>query len=651
MKLTTLLATIIIAFSTLNVSNVSAQTQAEIKAMQEGSSDTKETSKQQIKEDKQAKKAAEKAKKELRKANAKAMKDAQKANDEAAKAEKAIANGKTPKVVKEKKAKKSSVSKKQSAVGSKNSKVKNQKQKAKSQKPEAKSQQQAARSQKPAASSQQPKTKKSSNSMNKPLKTWSVDIGLNTTNPQTDIRYHDFFGTLEPKNEFKYGGQLRVTKMFDNALGAQFQFAYNRIQGVYDTLVPYGEDRKFMQDAGITEGIYFKNNVVQASVNLYWNISNTIFNVNRYFRSASSGKPMKKRWFSLYAYSGIGFSFFDAHVMRVSDNMPVSSSLVLPGVQFQDTKTTEVVVPLALGAKVKLSPLMDLGIEYGYNFVFSDKLDGFNYDHPGKMKNDAYTHASLVLTVKLGNKKNAKEHIEWTNSLEPFIKEISKIAKIERKLKQLTKDEDEDGVSDYFDKDTETAEGATVGANGIALDSDDDGVIDDNDMEKFTAKGAEVDENGRAIDTDGDGVPDYMDAEDGTSKGTMVNFQGREVAVKTDTKSSNEGKLRNLALPSIFFDTDKANIKREYEDELFQMALTIKRNVGLRFVLEGHCDERGSDEYNIELGNRRAEAVKQYLIDNYKLDPAIFSIVSKGKAEILSPRYNINRRVDVIIAE
>ena len=89
----------------------------------------------------------------------------------------------------------------------------------------------------------------------------------------------------------------------------------------------------------------------------------------------------------------------------------------------------------------------------------------------------------------------------------------------------------------------------------------------------------------------------------------------------------------------------------EYEDELFQMALTIKRNQGLKFILEGHCDERGSDEYNVELGERRAEAVKQYLIDNYNLDPAIFTIVSKGRKEMMSPRFNINRRVDIIIAE
>ena len=240
----------------------------------------------------------------------------------------------------------------------------------------------------------------------KELKTWSIDIGVNATNPQTDIRYNDFFGSLDPKSEIQYGGQLRVTKMFDNAIGVQMQLAYNRLQGVFDSLVPFKEDRDFMPTEFSTDGIYFRNNVYQGSVNLYWNISNTVFNINRYYSALNTKKPMKKRWFSLYAYSGIGITFSDPHVMRLSDNRSVEDPSVFPSIDFQTDKTTELVVPLALGVKVKMSKTIDLGLEYGYNFLFSDKLDGYNYDHPGRLKNDGYTHASLVLTVKLGNKNN-----------------------------------------------------------------------------------------------------------------------------------------------------------------------------------------------------------------------------------------------------
>lgn len=590
--------------------NLTAQTQEQIEEMQKnGDNETKDTETKLSKEEK-------KAKKELDKANTKAKKEADKANKDAEKARKNSSKDLKPKKVKKEKPTKVKKEKIEKTKKNKPTKVK--------------------------------KTSTRSSNLNKPLKSWSVDIGLNTTNPQTDIRYHDFFGTLEPKNEFKYGGQLRVTKMFDNAIGVQMQFGYNRLQGVYDTLVPFREERIIMENNGIYEGLYFRNNVVQASLNLYWNISNTIFNLNRYYKSLSSHKPMKKRWFSLYTYAGIGMSFFDPHVMRLSDNADLTTISTFDPNIFRTDRTVEVVVPTALGAKVKLSKTFDLGLEMGYNFMFTDKLDGLNMDHPKRLKTDGYTTMSMVLSVKLGAKKQAKDHLEWVNTLEPIFEEIAKISKIEKKVKRLAKDEDGDGVSDYFDKDTDTPEGTTVGADGKALDIDRDGIIDDNDMELFSGNNAEVDEQGRALDSDKDGVPDYLDEEDGTAENEPVDARGRTIKIP---ENSNEGKLRNIALPSIFFDTDRANIKRQYEDELFQMALTIKRNQGLKFVLEGHCDERGSDEYNIELGNRRAEAVKQYLVDNYKLDPSIFTIVSKGSQEMLSPKFRVNRRVDIIIAE
>ncbi|MGB0885907.1 MAG: OmpA family protein [Chitinophagales bacterium] len=643
--------TIKIAFFSLFLLGISqgsfAQTQAEIEAMQNENTKDVNVEEKKTKAEKDAEKAAKKEAAEIEKAIKKAEKDLERANKKAAKSA-----SDTDSSEKEKPAKKEKTEKPAKEKPAKAEKVKDGKPaKVKKEKTEKEKTEKTAKS-KPVktVSSASRGGSSRTNLMNKPFKTWSFDIGLNATNPQTDIRYNDFFGTITPKNEYKYGGQLRVTKMFDNAIGLQAQFSYNRLQGVFDTLVPFAEDRRALEAAGINEGIWFRNNVIQGSLNIYWNISNTVFNVNKYYRSLRDKKPIKKRWFSLYAYTGIGFSIFDPHVMRLSDNAPVSVADAFPGVKFQTNRTTEVVIPAALGAKFKLSKTIDLGFEFGYNFLFSDKLDGFNYNHPGRIKHDGYSTGSLVLSFKLGGKKNDKEHIEWTNSIEPVFEEIAKIGSIKKKVDRLAKDEDEDGISDYFDKDTETLEGTTVGADGKALDTDGDGVPNDIDMDLFTAKGAEVDEQGRAIDTDGDGVPDYLDLEDGTSDGEFVNFQGRSIDDNITVKTS-ENELRNIAMPSIFFDTDKANIKREYEDELFQMALTIKRNKGLRFVLEGHCDERGSDEYNAELGRRRSEAVKNYLVENYKLDPALFTLVSKGRAEAMSPRYNINRRVDVVVAQ
>jgi peptidoglycan-associated lipoprotein len=68
---------------------------------------------------------------------------------------------------------------------------------------------------------------------------------------------------------------------------------------------------------------------------------------------------------------------------------------------------------------------------------------------------------------------------------------------------------------------------------------------------------------------------------------------------------------KNLA--DVLFDYDKADILPQEEAKLRSGAAWLKQNPNIRFTIEGHCDERGSDEYNIGLGDRRANAVKEFL--------------------------------------
>jgi peptidoglycan-associated lipoprotein len=64
----------------------------------------------------------------------------------------------------------------------------------------------------------------------------------------------------------------------------------------------------------------------------------------------------------------------------------------------------------------------------------------------------------------------------------------------------------------------------------------------------------------------------------------------------------------------IHFDYDKSDIKPEYVDDLKKNAEFMKKNPQYKYLIEGHCDERGSNEYNIALGERRANATKKFLI-------------------------------------
>src|ERR1700722_7672205 len=63
-----------------------------------------------------------------------------------------------------------------------------------------------------------------------------------------------------------------------------------------------------------------------------------------------------------------------------------------------------------------------------------------------------------------------------------------------------------------------------------------------------------------------------------------------------------------------YFDFNKADIRSDARDALGRTADYLRNNPTIRATIEGHCDERGSTEYNLALGDRRASAVKQYLV-------------------------------------
>jgi len=67
-------------------------------------------------------------------------------------------------------------------------------------------------------------------------------------------------------------------------------------------------------------------------------------------------------------------------------------------------------------------------------------------------------------------------------------------------------------------------------------------------------------------------------------------------------------------LVDVFFAYDKSDLTAESRDVLANDAKLLKAAAGVRIVVEGHCDERGTNEYNLGLGERRANAVKNYLV-------------------------------------
>jgi peptidoglycan-associated lipoprotein len=66
---------------------------------------------------------------------------------------------------------------------------------------------------------------------------------------------------------------------------------------------------------------------------------------------------------------------------------------------------------------------------------------------------------------------------------------------------------------------------------------------------------------------------------------------------------------------NIYFDFDKSNLKPAAQENLMRKAEWLRENPDATVTIEGHCDERGTNEYNLALGDRRAESAKGFLVD------------------------------------
>ena len=73
-----------------------------------------------------------------------------------------------------------------------------------------------------------------------------------------------------------------------------------------------------------------------------------------------------------------------------------------------------------------------------------------------------------------------------------------------------------------------------------------------------------------------------------------------------------ENTIRGLLKP-VYFEFDQSAIKQDERKKISDAADYLKKNTQYRLLLEGHCDWRGTAEYNLGLGDRRAQAVKQFL--------------------------------------
>ncbi len=112
--------------------------------------------------------------------------------------------------------------------------------------------------------------------------------------------------------------------------------------------------------------------------------------------------------------------------------------------------------------------------------------------------------------------------------------------------------------------------------------------------------------------------------------------------------------VRGMLAAMINFDFDKSDLRPGDAQILDQKLAILQANPAVTIEVVGHCDERGSDEYNLALGNRRALAAKQYLVSR-GIEAGRISTRSMGEEQALNPghdetAWSQNRRDEFSVA-
>lgn len=286
----------------------------------------------------------------------------------------------------------------------------------------------------------------------------------------------------------------------------------------------------------------------------------------------------------------------------------------------------------------------------GPGYMWDNEANDFTFDYGAGLKFPVGEKTSLFVSASYVNsiegwhageleKGWTDEHFMFTSVLEFAMGKA--------------KDEDGDGVSDRKDECPGTPPGVQVDEKGCPIDTDGDGVPDykddcpnepgtaalngcpDRDGDGVADKDDECpDTPGLAKfngcpDTDEDGVPDPKDKCPDTPKGCPVDADGCPLDSDGDGvidcqddcpsevgPASNNGcpDWSEISIPTIYFDFDKSTLRPEAQAELDKLADQLNAAKEYDIVIGGHTDNIGTEQYNMGLSERRAQAVVKYLL-------------------------------------
>jgi OOP family OmpA-OmpF porin len=280
--------------------------------------------------------------------------------------------------------------------------------------------------------------------------TWSIGINVGATSPKLATGgSSDFNG-----NSVNLGYGLDVKKQLAHSFSLQLNVRGGKVQGTANNAAGY-----------VTDGIS-GNNYVKFSTDFWQGAISGEVNV------ATVDYLRRKNAINFLVNAGAGLVSYKPTVYGANTpGFPTTTQATWPD------RVSELVIPVGVGVKFRLSDAIGFKLGYTENFIDGDNFDGVHKGYPTK---DRYSYGYAGLDFTLGSK--SKPNLEWVNPVammydelydEALRKEVEalkgRVTNVENAVNDLKKDSDGDGVADQFDKCPNTPAGTVVDGAGCAI--------------------------------------------------------------------------------------------------------------------------------------------------------------------------------------
>ncbi|MEE1945885.1 OmpA family protein [Pedobacter sp. KR3-3] len=368
-----------------------------------------------------------------------------------------------------------------------------------------------------------------------PLRSWSIGVNAGLLTPLSPLGGKNDFSNN--KSSFGYG--LYIKKQFTPYFSLRLDGVRGKLKG----------DNTQAYESGMVNNSPVKAFDTQLEYSGSLNAVVNMFNIDMF---------KKEDVLQLYASAGAGLAGYKPTITTASGTSAYAGGNTIK----------ELIIPVGLGAKFRLSDGVNLDLGWTVNFVDGDNLDGYY-----RNGNDKYNYGYAGLEFALGKGKQLAFH---------------------------------NPVAATYDQ----AVAAKNTANALKADLD---------AQKAENAKLRSEMNDLLKDSDGDGVADKLDKCPGTPAGTVVDGSGCPIKIPAPQVTEKvivteaDRKVVAEAIKNLEFDLGKATIRAKSYTTLNRVAaLLVEKNFSLK--LAGHTDNTGSRELNMRLSKERAESVKAYLV-------------------------------------